>query len=80
MSSMSKLDEHHSAFIKMLLKKTGDFFDNPLEENIVLVSMIERVLSYDVDYSGTAYSAMFRAQGVAGGNANLVTRERIYQV
>lgn len=80
MSGATKLDDHHSQFVKMLVKKTGDFFDNPLEENITVISLIEKVLSYDLDYSTTAYSAFYKAHGIPSATGQMITRERIYQV
>lgn len=76
----SKLEEHHSQFVKMIIRKTADFFDNPLEENITVISLIEKVLSYDLDYSTTAYAALYKAHGIPSARGELITRERIYQV
>ena len=40
-------------FVKMLVRKINDFPDNSIEENIVVLQAIEKVLGYDIDYSET---------------------------
>lgn len=37
----------------MLIRKINDFTDNSIEENIVNIHLVEKILGYDVDFSET---------------------------
>lgn len=53
MSAMAQyqVEDLYSKGVQTILKKLDDFYDNPLEENIRLISIVEKILSYDVDFN-----------------------------
>ena len=43
------LEDLYSDFMHTILYKLDHYFDNPVDENVQLLQIVERILNYDLD-------------------------------
>lgn len=43
------LEDLSSEFMLTILNKLDHYFDNPIDENVQILQIVERILNYDLD-------------------------------
>lgn len=49
------LEDLSSEFMLTILNKLDHYFDNPIDENVQILQIVERILNYDLDTSVQVY-------------------------
>lgn len=49
------LEDLSSEFMLTILNKLDHYFDNPIDENVQILQIVERILNYDLDTTVQVY-------------------------